>query len=183
MIIQDAEYLKQVSTDVVADEVEQLHRDLLLEVSQHPNAIGLSAIQIGLPKRAFITLDSPESHGSGGPKSWKLWVNPVIEETEPETMECTEGCLSFPGRSVLTKRLRQITVSAHRIDEWSERERFALIGLDAIIFQHELDHLNGKLMFDRGEEQHVTRHVEPKLGRNDPCGCGSGKKFKKCCGR
>ena len=22
----------------------------------------------------------------------------------------------------------------------------------------------------------------PKLGRNDPCHCGSGKKFKKCCG-
>jgi len=24
---------------------------------------------------------------------------------------------------------------------------------------------------------------EPKVGRNDPCPCGSGKKFKKCCGR
>ncbi len=24
---------------------------------------------------------------------------------------------------------------------------------------------------------------EPKVGRNDPCSCGSGKKFKKCCGR
>ena len=23
---------------------------------------------------------------------------------------------------------------------------------------------------------------EPKTGRNDPCPCGSGKKFKKCCG-
>jgi SEC-C motif-containing protein len=22
----------------------------------------------------------------------------------------------------------------------------------------------------------------PKVGRNDPCSCGSGKKFKKCCG-
>jgi uncharacterized protein YecA (UPF0149 family) len=26
----------------------------------------------------------------------------------------------------------------------------------------------------------VTREV-PKAGRNDPCPCGSGKKFKKCC--
>lgn len=23
----------------------------------------------------------------------------------------------------------------------------------------------------------------PKIGRNDPCACGSGKKFKKCCGQ
>ena len=24
---------------------------------------------------------------------------------------------------------------------------------------------------------------QPKIGRNDPCPCGSGKKYKKCCGR
>jgi hypothetical protein len=24
---------------------------------------------------------------------------------------------------------------------------------------------------------------EPKIGRNDPCPCGSGKKYKKCCGK
>ena len=23
----------------------------------------------------------------------------------------------------------------------------------------------------------------PKVGRNDPCPCGSGKKYKQCCGR
>jgi preprotein translocase subunit SecA len=26
------------------------------------------------------------------------------------------------------------------------------------------------------------RNVAPKVGRNDPCPCGSGKKYKKCCG-
>jgi len=28
-----------------------------------------------------------------------------------------------------------------------------------------------------------TRRVEKKIGRNEPCPCGSGKKYKKCCGR
>mgnify|MGYP006306055905 CR=1 FL=1 len=28
-----------------------------------------------------------------------------------------------------------------------------------------------------------TVNVEKKVGRNDPCPCGSGKKYKKCCGR
>jgi len=28
-----------------------------------------------------------------------------------------------------------------------------------------------------------TVHVEKKPGRNDPCPCGSGKKYKKCCGK
>jgi preprotein translocase subunit SecA len=36
-----------------------------------------------------------------------------------------------------------------------------------------------------GEMQKVQTIVRemPKVGRNDPCPCGSGKKFKKCCGR
>jgi uncharacterized protein len=28
----------------------------------------------------------------------------------------------------------------------------------------------------------AAQRTEPKVGRNDPCPCGSGKKFKKCCG-
>ena len=28
-----------------------------------------------------------------------------------------------------------------------------------------------------------TRHAAKKVGRNDPCPCGSGKKYKNCCGR
>jgi uncharacterized protein len=29
----------------------------------------------------------------------------------------------------------------------------------------------------------TVRRIRPKAGRNDPCPCGSGKKFKQCCGR
>jgi SEC-C motif-containing protein len=29
----------------------------------------------------------------------------------------------------------------------------------------------------------TVRHDGPRIGRNDPCPCGSGKKYKKCCGR
>ncbi|QNM97030.1 DUF1186 domain-containing protein [Chitinimonas koreensis] len=32
------------------------------------------------------------------------------------------------------------------------------------------------------EPQQPVRREEPKVGRNDPCPCGSGKKYKKCCG-
>ncbi|MBR4654464.1 MAG: YchJ family protein [Kiritimatiellae bacterium] len=38
--------------------------------------------------------------------------------------------------------------------------------------------IDGKI--DTGEPY---RREEPKIGRNDPCPCGSGKKYKKCCGR
>jgi SEC-C motif-containing protein len=38
--------------------------------------------------------------------------------------------------------------------------------------------LDGKVR--GGEPIHRT---EPRVGRNDPCPCGSGKKHKKCCGK
>jgi SEC-C motif-containing protein len=34
-----------------------------------------------------------------------------------------------------------------------------------------------------GSGQETIRREEPKVGRNDPCPCDSGKKFKKCHGR
>jgi preprotein translocase subunit SecA len=34
-----------------------------------------------------------------------------------------------------------------------------------------------------GEERRAPIRRERKIGRNDPCHCGSGKKYKKCCGR
>ena len=29
----------------------------------------------------------------------------------------------------------------------------------------------------------IRREGVPKIGRNDPCPCGSGRKYKRCCGR
>ena len=35
-----------------------------------------------------------------------------------------------------------------------------------------------------GEKNHTPIvNIEPKIGRNDPCPCGSGKKYKNCCGK
>jgi uncharacterized protein len=34
-----------------------------------------------------------------------------------------------------------------------------------------------------GAERTAYRQAEGKIGRNDPCPCGSGKKYKHCCGQ
>jgi peptide deformylase len=188
MIVTDENILRQVSTEVLPQEVEDLYRQLSAEVNLHSTAVGLSAIQIGIPKRAFLALMS--SVQPGHEPEWILWINPQIDTSEESEgfIELEEGCLSFPRRVVRTKRHRQILVSAQNSGygevNWSERHQTVLTEFDAAIFQHELDHLNGKLMFDRGVEIKigVPRHIE-KIGRNDLCSCGSGKKHKKCCGR
>ena len=41
-----------------------------------------------------------------------------------------------------------------------------------------------KMVMNQGEDaEKKPVHVGDKVGRNDPCPCGSGKKYKKCCGR
>ena len=40
------------------------------------------------------------------------------------------------------------------------------------------------MMSQAGRRVQETRgQAAPAVGRNDPCPCGSGKKYKKCCGR
>ncbi len=41
-----------------------------------------------------------------------------------------------------------------------------------------------RLVYNRGDSVGPSQpvHREKKVGRNDPCPCGSGKKYKKCCG-
>ena len=51
--------------------------------------------------------------------------------------------------------------------------------LESVCVQHEIDHLNGITCIDR-EYKREPLKVGPKIGRNEPCPCGSGKKYKKC---
>ena len=61
----------------------------------------------------------------------------------------------------------------------SKKQDTQLRLLESICVQHEIDHLNGVTINDR---KFITTIVNNnKVGRNDPCHCGSGKKHKKCC--
>ena len=51
--------------------------------------------------------------------------------------------------------------------------------LECICVQHEIDHLNGVVCMDRKVNTTIVK--DAKVGRNEPCPCGSGKKYKKCC--
>lgn len=46
------------------------------------------------------------------------------------------------------------------------------------------EEVNPNAEFEEFDKQkHKKHHNERKIGRNDPCPCGSGKKYKKCCGK
>ena len=176
MIIVDQKKLRNVSSEVSFEKGQEISRLLLAEIPE--SAIGLAAIQIGLPDRVFVTKLKKDHHEWKNPyiEEYEIieWINPQIEEYEKETIISDEGCLSIPDKKVKVQRNRQITVSTQA--SIKDRKKFVLLDEEAVIFQHEFDHLNGILIIDKIYKQ------QEKIGRNELCPCGSGKKFKKCCG-
>jgi len=96
--------------------------------------------------------------------------------------------LAMPGettrgrvRGMLRKLdgLAGLTSYETELVEFALDERLRLSGLDPV-FAAEQDTENGHV-----EEQPALVAAPPqpqKIGRNDPCPCGSGKKYKRCCG-
>jgi peptide deformylase len=78
-------------------------------------------------------------------KLFKL-VNPRVTKRQGVTESC-EGCLSFPGLELEVKRSEKVWVSG--IDENNQNVDLELEGILAIIFQHEIDHINGIVFIDR----------------------------------
>ena len=92
------------------------------------NGIGLAAPQVGLPHRFFIT-------------AWhEVFVNPKIVKTSPIQIPVREGCLSLPGKTYKVWRHEWITLDSGETFD----------GEKAIVIQHELGHLDGKLISEIG---------------------------------
>lgn len=103
--------------------------------------IGLAAPQIGVMKRVIV-YDLSED-GSG----LTALCNPVIVERSEECVVDEEGCLSLPGMGVQVERSCRVTCEALSLD--GEPVRIEAEGLQARLFQHEIDHLDGVLIISR----------------------------------
>jgi len=104
-------------------------------------------------------------------------INPFIQNTKYPVSYKGEGCLSFPNQFYTTLRYEAIKIGFVDLFTLKPRE-IDLFGFEAIVVQHEIDHLDGVLMMDRERKPVIA---EKKVGPNESCPCGSGKKYKKCC--
>jgi peptide deformylase len=121
---------------------------------------------IHLTKRMLATVTSPLNQGLGiaAPQvgvgvnmvyvqrldklsqPYEIYYNPVIEEYGDSINSGMEGCLSIPSFRGSVERSHNIVVSF--IDSTGNKQRESISGFTAVIFQHEIDHLNGILYFD-----------------------------------
>lgn len=141
--------LKPVKYADIAPRLPQLLADME-ETCLAVRGVGLAANQIGLDLRlAVILLPNPDDEEA--PPTRYVLINPVILSKRSEKIE-EEGCLSLPGLWAEVKRFSDITV--RYTDENGQEQVKRVRGLLAKAFQHEVDHLDGKLFIDL---------VDPKL--------------------
>lgn len=145
---------------VVTDEVKEVDGkmqkriDKLKEYLKNcSNAVGLSAPQMGWKDRVF-GIKSTENDDQivvyVNPKIVKTWgkedfLKVITGKNNDQEEEFLEGCLSFPNIFGTVKRFYKIEV------EWMGGNKI-MEGFEAVVFQHELDHLNGILLIDRIKE-------------------------------
>lgn len=135
---------KAEPVDAITEEVKKIAQDLI-DTMLDENGLGLAAPQVGISRR-MIALDAGEERGHPF-----VVLNPEILESSGKSVR-EEGCLSFPAIYGKIERPEKVKIRALKMDgSIMEAE---LTGLESRAFQHELDHLNGKLFIDRMSKSH-----------------------------
>ena len=123
------------------DELQRLIDDMIETMYAAPG-IGLAAPQVGVPLRVFVV---DLSVGRDRAQLITL-VNPEFVQREGTQLE-EEGCLSVPGFNATVLRPSRVVIQG--LDREENRQTFEGTGLLARAFQHEMDHLDGRLFVDR----------------------------------
>ncbi|MGB4076601.1 MAG: peptide deformylase [Minisyncoccia bacterium] len=156
-IVQDGNtVLRQVATPIEPHEfgggaLHTVLTEMAATLDAEADGVALAAPQIGVSRRVFIVRydrmepppkdDAPEVVPDIG-----VYINPVIKKTSRKKVEKEEGCLSVRG--TYGKIMRYTRTSVEAYDEQGKKFSRGAGGLLAQAFQHEIDHLEGKLFID-----------------------------------
>jgi len=126
------------------DDLKKLADDMA-KVMYQDDGVGLAAPQVSISQRIFVV-------GLGDGK-YKVYINPEITFYSKDKAVNEEGCLSFPDIFGDVTRPKKVHIKYQDLDGKKYKEK--LKGFEAIVVQHEFDHLNGVLFIDRAEK--ITR--------------------------
>ena len=171
MIITEIKQLQLMCEEVkTVKEGEEIGVQLLKELTESENGIGLAANQIGINKRVCVV----------NVKEPLVLINPKIVERSEEQFMFSEGCLSFPKKYVRTGRHTSVTVETDNHEGkmvFSADSKDINDAFETACIQHEIDHLDGITMFERAMV--AQPHRAPKTpGRNEKVTITDGKETK-----
>ncbi len=160
--------------EIRSKEIKKLIRDMF-ETMEEADGLGLAAPQVGILKQIVVVsfsrndrypeLKNPELEKG---MSRQVLINPQVEPIDPQkggVIGFWEGCLSVPGMRGYVERPAKIKLS------WYDQEGIlsekTIEGTDAVIYQHECDHLEGKLYVDRLKDTRLFGFSEELDQRED----------------
>ncbi|HSX43028.1 MAG TPA: peptide deformylase [Candidatus Saccharimonadales bacterium] len=120
--------------------------DITLEweaTREHEVGVALAAIQIDVPLRVVVVRNDFDNKAD---RTFRAFINPVITKYEGEMTEDFEGCLSVKDVYGKVPRYGKVRIKAQ--DLTGKEIRFSAEGFLARVFQHEIDHTNGKVFLD-----------------------------------
>ena len=136
---------RAVEVDAFGGELPGLVADMFVTMAAAEGA-GLAAPQVGIGRRVIVA-DVPGGGDEGEEGARLALVNPVVVESGRARARESEGCLSVPGVHEIVSRPDRIVVEG--LDPEGAPLRVEATGLLSRVLQHEVDHLDGVLFFDR----------------------------------
>ncbi len=142
------ERAREVSKEELASDEVQRFIDDLVETMRDASGAGLAATQVHRPLRiCAVEVENNPRYPYKPRVPLTILVNPVIRPLSEETFQNYEGCLSVPNLRGLVERFAEIEISFW--DRSGHEVTKQVRGLTAGTFQHEVDHLDGKVFLDR----------------------------------
>ena len=158
LIEQNIKFLRTPTNQVefpISGHINKIVADLVDTFQAVPCA-GIAANQIGYDKKIFIGMKHDREVDDDGkhidevepdPDNYELYINPQIDKTDSKSTQIgSEGCLSIPNITLEIERYDKIKVRYY--DASGRKIKKPLSGFLSRLYQHELDHLNGNLMFE-----------------------------------
>lgn len=136
-------------------EINKKIRKLIVDMVQtmeKNQGVGLAAPQVGALKRIIVV----QANFKG--RQLFVLINPKILKKSRQTEAIEEGCLSFPNVFLKIKRAKEVEVEG--LDINGKQIKLKAKGLSARVFQHEIDHLDGILFFNR---LNIIKRIKFKL--------------------
>jgi peptide deformylase len=130
---------KSKSVNKLTSDITALIKDMRDTMYDH-NGVGLAAIQIGTPKRVIVCDVSDERD------QFDVYINPKIIKKNGKQIG-VEGCLSVPGLEGEVERFKTIILKAK--NEKFEDVCYEISDFEAVVIQHEIDHLEGVIYVDK----------------------------------
>ena len=156
--------LRQMAEPVILSEIHSLEFKVILQdlydTMKAEGGIGIAAPQINISKQITLIELPANSERYGKLEKSELFtiINPVITVIDPGLQGFWEGCLSVPGLRGFVERARSVQIDY--TNEFGQQKQLIAENFLSTVFQHELDHLFGKLFIDRVTDTKKISYLE-----------------------